>query len=154
MMRHMRKILNITAIIVAVIGIIFCIVGFTKKNTYSNSKYSWEKSHNAYVNGDAYNYIINGTYFTGYMVLGGSLLVVSSILFATATIAGMLEDTKAQSQSAVSNNNMTSSIPRKTADENEKNEILAKGGWECPDCGRVHQPYETSCICGKSKPGM
>lgn len=27
---------------------------------------------------------------------------------------------------------------------------LSEGGWKC-ECGRVHQKYETSCICGKTK---
>lgn len=28
--------------------------------------------------------------------------------------------------------------------------VMPEGGWKC-ECGRVHQKYETSCICGKTK---
>lgn len=31
------------------------------------------------------------------------------------------------------------------------NEIIANGGWKCPDCNRIHTAYETSCICGRTK---
>ena len=42
---------------------------------YRNSNTSYySKSVNAYVGGDAYNYIINACYFTGYVSLGGCLL--------------------------------------------------------------------------------
>ena len=36
-------------------------------------------------------------------------------------------------------------------DEAEEKSVLSNGGWKCPDCGRLHRSYETSCICGKSK---
>jgi len=36
-------------------------------------------SINAYVGGDAYNYVINSNYFIGYSVLGGSTLIISVI---------------------------------------------------------------------------
>ncbi len=54
-------------------------VGFDKKNEYYNSENSIT-STNAYVGGDAYNYIINGTYFTGYLVLGSSSIICSTFL--------------------------------------------------------------------------
>lgn len=52
-------------------GGIFIGKGFIQKNTYSYK--------NKYVGGDAYNYIINGTYFTGYVTLGGMFIVCSAI---------------------------------------------------------------------------
>ena len=31
--------------------------------------------------------------------------------------------------------------------------IVPKGGWVCPKCGKAYQSYETSCrICGQFKP--
>lgn len=46
--------------------------GFDYKNNYYQSeKYSSINKH-VYVGGDAYNYIINSNYFTGFMVLGSS----------------------------------------------------------------------------------
>lgn len=61
------------------IGIICIYQGFDKKDNYYQSDYSWSSNVNAYVGGDAYNYIINGTYFAGYCALGGSLLICGTI---------------------------------------------------------------------------
>lgn len=66
----------------AIIGMIFIWKGFDKILNYSNpdSEYSFSKEYeNSYVGGDAYNYIINGTYFTGYAVLGAGSLIISAI---------------------------------------------------------------------------
>lgn len=41
--------------------------GFDKYENYYQSETGW-RSKNAYVGGDAYNYIINGTYFTAFTV--------------------------------------------------------------------------------------
>lgn len=46
-------------------GILLCL-GFYKMYCYSNTDYSYV---NAYVGGDCYNYIINGTYAIAYFVL-------------------------------------------------------------------------------------
>lgn len=60
---------------------IFCIgMGFDKMLNYHNSEKYPSSSQNAYVGGDAYNYIINASYFSGYVSLGGCLLIVSTIL--------------------------------------------------------------------------
>lgn len=71
-----------TALAPFVISLILCIIfllfglsligkGFTLKDTYNYE--------NKYVGGDAYNYIINGTYFSGYCALGGTLLICSTL---------------------------------------------------------------------------
>ena len=72
----------LTAVFIFVSGIFFY-KGWRVKNNYRNSD-SYLQSENAYVGGDAYNYIINGTYFTGYMVLGTSCMVGSMILLSGA----------------------------------------------------------------------
>ena len=46
--------------------------GFDYKNNYYQNEHYSSLDKYAYVGGDAYNYIINGTYFTGFMVLGSS----------------------------------------------------------------------------------
>lgn len=51
--------------------------GFNVKDNYTYE--------NKYVGGDAYNYIINASYFTGYMVLGSAQLL-GGIICACATI--------------------------------------------------------------------
>ncbi|MGI6664703.1 MAG: hypothetical protein ACOX3W_04745 [Christensenellaceae bacterium] len=57
--------------------IVFIAEGFNKKNVYDNGY----RGKNAYVNGGAYNYIINGTYFAGYLAFYCALLVGAVILF-------------------------------------------------------------------------
>lgn len=42
---------------------------------YESGEYSWSKAVNTYVGGDAYNYIINANYATGYFVLSGILVL-------------------------------------------------------------------------------
>ena len=79
------KALNITKIICIaciILGIIFLSIGFYKVAVYENSEYSWDTNVNAYVGGDAYNYIINGTHFTAYSVLSGCSFVIAAIMGA------------------------------------------------------------------------
>ncbi|WGE69885.1 hypothetical protein NYR78_03020 [Actinobacillus equuli subsp. haemolyticus] len=54
--------------------------GLDKIHRYYNSDLSSLKK-NAYVGGDAYNYIINGTYSTTYCVIGLILAVAGSTCF-------------------------------------------------------------------------
>ncbi|ABX43579.1 SHOCT domain-containing protein [Lachnoclostridium phytofermentans] len=61
----------------ALLAVIFFGLGLNKKNTYDNK----QESTNVYVNGDAYNFIINGTYFAGYMAISGACLIVAAIMF-------------------------------------------------------------------------
>lgn len=55
-------------------------MGFYKMFAYENSEYSFATKTNVYVGGDAYNYIINGTYATAYFVLFGALLLAGLII--------------------------------------------------------------------------
>ncbi len=66
-------------------------MGFYKMFSYQNSEYSFIKSVNAYVGGDAYNYIINANYATGWFVLFGVLLL-ASIGCAVAHYAAQMRD--------------------------------------------------------------
>lgn len=70
-----------------ILGIIFMLsssipfyLGFDKMLNYKNSEYFSTLSKNAYVGGDAYNYIINANYFTGYMVLGLALILIGGVI--------------------------------------------------------------------------
>lgn len=51
------------------ISLIFICIGFDKLLRYKNGDVYPYELHNAYVGGDAYNYIINGNYATAYFVL-------------------------------------------------------------------------------------
>lgn len=60
---------------------IFLCIGFDKMFSYDNGEYYPHTYHNAYVGGDAYNYIINGNYATAFFVLT-SIFVLLGIGFA------------------------------------------------------------------------
>ena len=77
------KISRILCIVFIVIGILSLCIGFNKILQYDNpeNEYVFNDEYvNAYVKGDAYNYIINGTYFTAYAVIGTGSLIISSIM--------------------------------------------------------------------------
>ena len=69
--------LKVLCVICSIIGIVMVGMGFYKYLVYANSKYG--SNVNAYVGGDAYNYIINGTYFIAYAVLGMGFFVIATI---------------------------------------------------------------------------
>lgn len=75
----------------SVIGLIFLGMGFYKKNNYTNSEYSLV-TENAYVGGDAYNYIINGTYFTAYAVIGTGALIIATITGVTGVCLSVKQE--------------------------------------------------------------
>ncbi|QHI72691.1 hypothetical protein [Aminipila terrae] len=62
-----------------IVGCIFWIIGFFKIFIYNGGEEYSSNSINAYVGGDAYNLIINATYFAGLSVIGGTL-IISGIL--------------------------------------------------------------------------
>lgn len=66
--------------------------GFDYKDNYRNSEDYFSTSVNAYVGGDAYNYIINGTYFTGFMVLAGASSMCGAIALGTGLVCRSLEN--------------------------------------------------------------
>lgn len=61
------------------LGLFSLAAAYDKKDRYYNSEDYSSLNENAYVGGDAYNYIINGTHFTGYMVQGMGFLVISTL---------------------------------------------------------------------------
>ncbi len=83
MTENATRFLLIMALIAFLIGSLFLYKGHNVKENYSNSDYY---SENAYVGGDAYNYIINGTYFTAYAVMGMGFYIISSIAFTGSFI--------------------------------------------------------------------
>lgn len=64
-------------------------MGFYKMFAYENSEYSFGTKTNVYVGGDAYNYIINGTYATGFFVLFGAFLIAGLLIELKTTISKM-----------------------------------------------------------------
>lgn len=79
-----KETIKACSILCLIIGIIFIGVAFEKKINYSNGESYPYETANAYVGGDAYNYIINANYFTGYMVLGCTLEIIATMLMGMA----------------------------------------------------------------------
>lgn len=82
----MKKAFRMAAAISYALSAIFIAMGFYKMFSYSNPESIYRKHINVYVGGDAYNYIINSNYATGYFVLAvfcaviGMTFVVSYFL--------------------------------------------------------------------------
>ena len=79
-----KTVLSLLSIVLIIIGFVCWSHGMDLKNTRM-SEYSRK---NVYVGGDAYNYIINGTYFTGYMVLSVGMWTIASILTCGTLLLG------------------------------------------------------------------
>ncbi|EON70371.1 hypothetical protein [Lysinibacillus sphaericus] len=69
--------LSITSL---VLSIIFFCIGFYRLVFYSNPESFDRDSSNAWVGGDAYNYIINGTQATAYFVLFAAFFIAFVLL--------------------------------------------------------------------------
>ena len=80
MLNKMKKVLLIGTCIFGIAAIIFFSRANNVKNEYYNSEDYYSLNKNAYVGGDAYNYIINGTYFTGYSVIGAGCMICAVIM--------------------------------------------------------------------------
>ena len=77
--------MKVLATIFYLISAILTGMGFHKMFVYSNSEY-FSSNVNAYVGGDAYNYIINSNYATAFfilslifVILGSTMLIMSKI---------------------------------------------------------------------------
>lgn len=92
MKKKTSTLLIVVSAILLVISLKCLMDGFNYKNEYINSEDYPSINVNAYVGGDAYNYIINGTYFTGYMVLGGSSGIASVLLFCLSKKVSMYNE--------------------------------------------------------------
>lgn len=87
--------------ITSYVAMVICIfMGLNKMFIYENSDLSFVPSKNAYVGGDAYNYIINAGYSTAWFVLAG----VCAILGLTFFIAKHLEDRQNNEQEIINQN--------------------------------------------------
>lgn len=75
------------ALALYVVAAVLIFMGIDKYMNYDNVgsdslEYLTRESVNAYVGGDAYNFIINGTYMTGFFTLAAGLIVSATILVA------------------------------------------------------------------------
>ncbi len=90
----MRKFLYILSFSTFFLGSFFIYKSFDKKMNYREPRYS----SNAYVGGDAYNYIINSNYFTGYNVLGMGCYVITALCLTSSAILKSLDAKQEQSK--------------------------------------------------------
>lgn len=79
-------VLNIIMIVCFIVSIAMFSKGQDKINNYYNSEDYPILNENAYVGGDAYNYIINANYATGYYVLSAGFMVVGTMCGCTGQI--------------------------------------------------------------------
>lgn len=86
------KKLVIIGIALILAAIICMALGFDCKLRYYNNESRPEYSVNAYVGGDAYNFIINGTYFTGYMVLACGFGICGTLQLGIAMLIRVFEN--------------------------------------------------------------
>lgn len=76
-------------ILSAALILLSCVIfakGFDVKDNYYSSENYPSLNMNAYVGGDAYNYIINGTYFAGYSAIGSAAALGAVILLCTGAV--------------------------------------------------------------------
>ena len=89
----MRNFLVLVSVAAFLTAFCFSVAGFYKLTAYENPDtedsfyYDDDEAVNAYVGGDAYNYIINGTRATAYFVFAGVMVMIG---FGTAYYATIL----------------------------------------------------------------
>lgn len=88
--------MKVIGVYTLIVGVALSAIGFYKMLFYENPEDKWgihqDEKRNAYVGGDAYNYIINGTYFAGYEAIGGSLILLGGVLISAGYICENLEE--------------------------------------------------------------
>ena len=122
------KILLLIACVAIILGIVFCIIGFDKKNNYYSSENFYSLNVNAYVGGDAYNYIINGTYFAGYLALAGALFTCGCI----CGVGGLLFEKGGISEQAENHDSTEPLIDNSNIQQNINADNLGKAVEEAP----------------------
>jgi len=89
----MKAFLITVGVVAVCMSLVFFFLAYDK---YANYYYPESKDSylfkNVYVGGDAYNYIINGTHFTGFSVLGVGALVLGFLCFGLAYIGNEVEN--------------------------------------------------------------
>lgn len=95
-MEKRSKRLQIISAAFYLLAIIMLLIGVHKMTQYRNSEYSPSRNVNAYVGGDAYNYIINGNYATGFFVLSMGSMITGTLFVGLSFMAEEIEGTKAR----------------------------------------------------------
>lgn len=88
-----KKLLIVAAVFYIISGIMLY-KGYDKMVNYYNSEYSISNNVNSYVGGDAYNYIINGNYATGFFVLSMGFMMTGTIFLSSGFVITAIYNTK------------------------------------------------------------
>lgn len=78
------------------------------------------------------------------------LLILGAELFLMGVIECKIDEINTKNTINTINTTEYINGPGDLSPDEEKN-ILANGGWQCPDCGKINRSYETTCKCGKRK---
>lgn len=102
------------------VSLIFLYMGFDKIYSYDNGELYPYTYHNAYVGGDAYNYIINGNYATAFFVLTltFAMLGIGFCILARISKVSASLPVSAISQCACKDNSSETSEENSTVVEN------------------------------------
>ena len=97
--KAMKTFLVLIGLLAIIASAFFFYQAYDKYMNYYNSEVFTSLQKNAYVGGDAYNYIINGTYFTGFSVLGVGSLLLGMLCIGIAYISSKMEESRVELQS-------------------------------------------------------
>ena len=91
-MKKNVKVFKVFAVIFFIVAAVMAYKGYDKIVNYENSDNYFSDNHNAYVGGDAYNYIINGNYATGYFVLCVGFMLAGISCIGIGSIVAAIVD--------------------------------------------------------------
>lgn len=151
--KNVKTILAILCTVFAITGSVFIGKGFDKKDNYSNpdnDDYNFSLDYvNSYVGGDAYNYIINGTYFTAYAVLGMGFLIMSTISGVAYLVLACKEKEENMCEKVLNATEENDSPLNNVVDEERIQKCEEKEKQICPECkNEVECGAKTCPSCG------
>ena len=144
-------------IVLIIIGIICFGIGLYKYSVYENYDSKYLEAKNAYVGGDAYNYIINANYFTGWSVLGACFFISGVIFFGLKCLIDELANLK-QTQKVVVKSiseppRQENREPSSYASSSPSMGVARERGWSCPSCYARNAADVDRCPkCGTPRP--
>ena len=156
-----NNLLTILEVVFFLFSAVMLYKGYDKMTKYSNpdDSYSWKSSKNAYVGGDAYNFIINGTYATSYFVLASAGIISGVICIVSNQIIDCITHGDRDVNWPPTNNSNTTGTFNSTEALNKLSDIasgkvyqdISAGEWVCPSCGKRNRSFDDICSCGQPK---
>lgn len=91
-----KKVFLVIATVFYIVSAVMLYKGYDKMTNYYNSEYSTSNNVNAYVGGDAYNYIINGNYASGFFILSMGFMIAGTIFMCSGIRVGFIRNSAIQ----------------------------------------------------------